>query len=128
MGSGEFWGLTASPTDLLVWAVVIHLVADWPLQTEWMACHKSDLRHPAAWVHSGIHTGLLLLLFAWPMALGIGLSHLLIDTRRPVTWWMNRVKRIGPTAPSYANVELWMNQVFHIMVLAAAVLLIAILS
>ena len=115
--------ISALQTDLLVWAVVIHLIADWPLQTEWMAVHKTSLTHPAAWVHSAIHAALLLLVLPWPVALGVGVTHLLIDTRRPLNWWMAHVKHMRRTTPGYAEVELWMDQVFHVVVLAAAVLL-----
>lgn len=113
-------------TDVLVWAIIIHLVADWPLQTDWMACNKMNLRHPAAYVHSGIHTALLLLVFPWYYALGIGFTHLLIDTRIPVQWWMKTFKHIRPTAPNFALIEMWLDQVFHIIILAAAALLLSV--
>ncbi|MCB0156745.1 MAG: DUF3307 domain-containing protein [Caldilineaceae bacterium] len=116
-------GISPLQTTVLVWAVIIHLVADWPLQTEWMAANKSNLTHPAAWVHSGVHTGLLLLILTWPLALLVGVTHLLIDTRRPLHWWMVHVKRMPSTVPLYVDVELWMDQVFHIIVLAVVVLL-----
>lgn len=108
-------------TNLLVWGIVIHLVADWLLQTDWMALNKSDWRHPAAWLHGSIHTLGLCLVFAWPLALGIGLTHLLIDTRKPVLWWIGRIKRIPPnTQPVF--VEVWLDQVMHVTVLAGAAL------
>ena len=113
------------PTEVLVWAIILHLVADWPLQTDWMACNKIHLGHAAAWVHSGIHAALLLLVFPWYFALGIGFTHVLIDTRRPVQWWINTFKRIPPSTPFYELIEMWMDQVFHIIVLAAAALLFA---
>lgn len=116
-------GVISLWTSLLVWAIIIHLVADWPLQTEWMAMHKSNLAHPAAWAHSGVHAALLLLVFPWPLAAGVGITNLLIDTRRPVTWWMVNVKRMPRSASCYAEVEMWMDQVFHIVVLALMVLL-----
>jgi hypothetical protein len=108
-------------TALFVWGFVVHLVADWLFQTEWMAIHKMDLRHLAAWVHSGIHTAGLLLVFAWPLALLIGLSHLLIDTRKPLSWWLRMVKHI-PKAANHQSVEIWVDQVMHITVLAIAAL------
>jgi hypothetical protein len=123
MFSPPVLSISSVQTHLLVWAIVVHLIADWPLQTEWMALHKADLRHPAGWAHSGIHAALLLLVFPWPVALGVGLTHLLIDTRRPLNWWMAHVKHMQRTTPGYADVELWMDQVFHVVVLAAAVLL-----
>lgn len=107
--------------DVLVWAIVIHLVADWLLQTDWMARHKTSLRHPAAYVHSGLHTLGMLLIFPWPLAVGVGVSHLLIDTRRPVTWWIETIKQMPPTTPVYTHVEIWLDQIFHILMLIVAV-------
>lgn len=108
-------------TVQLVWSIVVHLVADWLLQNDWMANYKIDLRHPAAWVHSGIHTVGMCLVFAWPVALLIGLTHLLIDTRKPLLWWMRVIKRI-PKDVRFPIVEVWLDQVMHITVLAVVVL------
>ena len=113
-----------SATDILVWAIIIHLIADWPLQTDWMACNKTNLRHPAAWVHSGVHAVLLLLVFPWYVAAGVGVTHLLIDTRVPVQWWTKTFKGMPRSAPMYGQIEMWMDQTFHIIVLAAAALLL----
>lgn len=108
-------------TDLLVWGIIVHLIADWLFQTEWMATHKMDLRHPAAWVHSGIHTLGLCLVFVWPLAVLIGGTHLLIDTRKPLLWWMKVIKQI-PSDAHFPIVEIALDQVMHITVLAAAAL------
>jgi hypothetical protein len=108
-------------TNILVWAVVIHLIADWLLQTEWMALHKMDLRHPAAWVHSGIHTLALCLILPWPIALLVGFSHLWIDTRKPLLWWIRVIKQIPANARS-PIIEVWLDQVMHITVLAGVAL------
>jgi uncharacterized membrane protein len=110
--------------EILIWAVIIHLVVDWLLQTEWMAVNKRSLKHPAAYVHSGLHTLGLLLIFPWWIALGVGVSHLLIDTRRPVTWWIDTIKQMPPTTPIYSQVEIWMDQIFHLLMLVIAVLII----
>jgi hypothetical protein len=110
-------------TVLFVWGFVVHLVADWLLQTEWMAIHKIDLRHPAAWTHSAIHTLGLLLVFAWPVALLIGISHLLIDTRKPLIWWLRMVKQM-PKMHNHQTVEIWVDQVMHITVLAVVALVL----
>lgn len=108
-------------TVLLVWSIVVHLIADWLLQSEWMAVHKVNLRHPAAWVHSGIHTAGLSLVFTWPLALFVGVTHLLIDTRIPLLWWMRIVKQV-PKDARMPIVEIWLDQVMHITVLALVVL------
>ena len=34
------WDLDA--TGLLIWGIVAHLIADWPLQNDWMARHKAN--------------------------------------------------------------------------------------
>ncbi|MBX3010789.1 MAG: DUF3307 domain-containing protein [Caldilineaceae bacterium] len=109
-------------TELLVWSVIAHLVADWMFQTEWMAVHKMDLRHPAAWTHAGVHVLFLWLVFPWYLALLVGVTHLLIDTRRPLLWWITVIKQMK-AGPQRATVEIWLDQVFHIAVLALVVLL-----
>ena len=111
-------------TDVLAWAIVIHLVVDWLLQNEWMARNKTNLRHPAAYVHSGLHALGLMLVFPWYLALGVGVTHLLIDTRRPVTWWIEKIKQMPRSAPVYLDVEIWMDQIFHLLMLVMAVILI----
>ena len=110
-------------TELLVWAVVAHLVADWIFQNDWMAVNKVDLRHPAAWTHASVHTLFMWLIFPWSIALLIGITHLLIDTRKPVAWWMKVVKRTKP-GPHYFMVEMGLDQVFHLVVLALVVLIL----
>ena len=109
-------------SDVLAWAIVIHLVVDWLLQNEWMACNKTNLKHPAAYVHSGLHALGLLLVFPWYLAFGVGVTHLLIDTRRPVTWWIAKIKQMPRTAPVYKDVEIWMDQIFHLLMLVIAVI------
>lgn len=103
-------------------ALVAHLIADWLLQNEWQALNKASLRHPAAWVHGSIHFAALLLVFWWPIALGVALAHLLIDTRVPLIWWR---KAIGQTTegPMAVHVAIWGDQVVHIACLAVAVVL-----
>jgi len=111
-------------TDVLIWAVVIHLVVDWFLQTDWMATNKTNLKHPAAYVHSGLHTLGMLLIFPWWLALGVGFTHLLIDTRKPVTWWIETIKQMPPTTPIYSQVEMWLDQIMHVLMLVIAVLIL----
>ncbi len=110
--------------DILVWATAIHMAVDWLFQTDWMARNKTNLRHPAAYVHSGLHALGMLLVFPWFVALGVGFSHLLIDTRKPVTWWIKTVKQMPRSTPTYTHVEIWLDQIFHMAVLVIAVLLL----
>lgn len=85
--------LLISAAPLVVAGVFFHRVADWIFQSEWMAVYKTSLKHPAAWVHSGIHTLIQVPLFGWNYALLIGAAHILIDTRKPLIWWGRLIKQ-----------------------------------
>jgi hypothetical protein len=128
-----------TPTDLLVWALVAHIVADWLLQTEWMAVRKTSLRHPAGYVHGGVYALSMLFVFPWTLALLIGAIHVLVDTRVPVHWWMRRVKRMpfdpngGPHTSPAANphvgvmttvVEAAVDQALHVLTIVAAIFIL----
>ncbi|MFN2134952.1 MAG: DUF3307 domain-containing protein [Candidatus Promineifilaceae bacterium] len=111
-------------SSVFIWAVTIHMVVDWMLQTDWMARNKTNLRHPAAYVHSGLHALGLMLVFPWFLALGVGVTHLLIDTRKPVTWWIETIKQMPRTTPLFTTVEIWLDQIFHVLVLLLAVIIL----
>jgi hypothetical protein len=115
-----------TPTELFVWAFVAHLAADWLFQTEWMVIHKVNLRHPAGYVHAAIYALFMALVFPPLIAVVIGVTHLLVDTRVPVRWWMRVVKRMAADSPSAGAVEMGVDQVFHIMVIAFFALLPAV--
>lgn len=163
----NIWDLSTS--DLLVWGIVLHLIADWPLQNDWMATNKMKRRlpamrhgdgmatpprmyqppdrwwdrHPAAYVHSGIHLVCLAFIFGW-VAIPLAATHLIIDTRVPVVWWSKLLEQTqpkgdvvetGPTIdPMYrptavlydvgTEVRFWTDQVFHIVCVALAALLV----
>ena len=110
-------------TSLLLWGIILHLFCDWILQSDWQARYKSSLKHPAAYVHSGIHLLGLLLIFPGWAALAIALLHLLIDTRIPLTWW-RRVYRQTREGGVALHVALWGDQVLHITVLALFALVV----
>ena len=117
-------------TDLLVWGIVAHLVCDWLLQNEWMAVNKVSLRHPAAYVHAGIHGIGLALVFGW-IAIPLAVSHLLIDTRKPVAWWSRTIRQTQPDPTRFplmdlgTDVRIWVDQVFHILAVAIVALIVA---
>lgn len=135
------WDLSAS--ELLIWGIVFHLIADWPLQNDWMARNKMYLRVSwAGYVHAGIHGVLLALIFGWA-AFPLAVLHLLIDTRKPVVWWSKKIKQTQPRGTSAASfddnaefimigplydigteVRFWTDQVFHIVCVAAMALLV----
>ena len=84
---------------------------------------RINLRHPAGYVHAGVYTLFMLPLFPWFLALLIGVTHLFIDTRGPVHWWMRNIKRVSSGAYATTGfVESAVDQAFHVVVLAAAAL------
>ena len=110
-------------TELLIWGIVLHLGVDWLLQNDWIVLHKASLRHPAAWVHAGIHGAALALIFPPIAAVAVAATHLLIDTRWPLGQWDRAFQHISDT-PQGDLVRMWSDQVLHILVLAAAALLV----
>lgn len=129
--------LHLSASDLMIWGLVLHLVADWPLQNDWMAQNKANLRHPAGYIHAWIHCALLALILGW-IAVPLAFTHLLIDTRKPVVWWSKLVRQSQPTGARMLDiggrevvlvdvgleVRFWTDQVFHIICIAIAALLV----
>jgi len=113
-----------SATELLAWGAIVHLAVDWLLQNEWMAENKASLRHPAAYVHSGLHAAALLLVFPPLAALALGVAHLLIDTRKPLEWW---ARVLGQTVEGDVAVPLaiWRDQVLHLTTIALAALIVS---
>lgn len=104
--------------------LVMHLIGDWILQNDWMAANKQSLKHPAAWVHVGIHMVLLFVILGWQGALVLGIAHMIIDTRIPFRWWTRNFKMTveGPLA---VHVAIWTDQVLHVLCLAAWVQFVA---
>ena len=97
---------------------VVHLVADWLLQNNWMAKNKSSLVHPAAWVHALIHASCLALALGWTAGVALGLMHLIVDTRMPLSWWVRTFKNCG-NEPEAQHIAIWADQVIHIACIAA---------
>ena len=121
-------------TGLMVWGLVAHLIADWPLQNDWMANNKARRRHypqpfessegfpcetvgaawwdrhPAAHVHAGIHGALLAFVFGW-VAAPLALAHLVIDLRFPVAWWSSLIRQTQPIKPVWAFRHGWKGHV-----------------
>jgi hypothetical protein len=137
-------------TGLLVWGAVAHLVADWLLQNEWMAVNKMKrlrrwdimreqmggtplelpsrwwARHPAAYVHAGIHGLLLAPVFGWA-AVPLAAAHFLIDLRTPVAWWSRLIRQTQPNFNRFDignDVRIWNDQVWHLACLAIAAVVV----
>lgn len=110
-------------TDLLIWGIVLHLVADWLLQNEWMAVNKVKPDSLAGVAHMAIHYVALALIFPVTAAVVLALVHWFIDLRFPLAWWRRFFRQTteGPMAP---HVAIWGDQVLHIACIAVAALVI----
>lgn len=104
------------------YGLIAHLIADWPLQNDWIAQHKDRITHPAAWLHATIHAVFLTWALGWPAGLLLALTHILIDTRLPLRWWQ---RVFGQTTEGEValHVRIWVDQTFHLVSIAAAVLI-----
>lgn len=112
--------------ELFLLGLLAHLVADWFLQSDTMAQKKVSLLSPWAWIHGGIHFGLLAIFWPALPALGVALSHILIDTRRPLIWWrkLYGIKQVEDDKDIWWNVTAMQvaflqDQAAHIIVLIA---------
>lgn len=117
--------------DLFIVGLIAHLIADWFFQNDWQADNKPNLRHPAAWVHFGLH--LACMVAVWPLwaALIVAVTHALIDTRKPLVWWRTftgqKQWRLDQPAEKNAiavHVAFWQDQAAHIIVLAVVARLV----
>ena len=106
--------------ELFINLVVAHLIADWIFQNHWIAINKTNIKHPALYVHGAIHFVVMFLLGLTVtrdhtyIVLAIACIHMAIDTRKPLLWWMKTYKQT--TDGDYAiHVQIWLDQVFHIV-------------
>jgi hypothetical protein len=106
-------------TDIFIRGLMVHFLADWILQSDWMSENKVSLRHPAAWIHSSIHTLGLLLVFPSSVALLLGISHLLIDTRIPLIYLRKGMGQ-EPKGAQGTSFVIWQDQVVHILLIYIA--------
>ena len=108
-----------SPFD---WLLLAHLVGDYLFQTSWMAMNKAH-KWDALIVHSLVYTGAIALvsyatfgLFSWPAYVVIFVSHLILDRRTFVVWWVRTVMRTNETTVPWLTIMV--DQIFHLLVLA----------
>jgi hypothetical protein len=97
--------------------LIANLVADWILQNDWMAKYKVSLKHPAAWTHAAIHAVLLSLALGWQAGLVLAFIHMLVDTRKPATWWQKVFKQTSEVHIGLI-VKMGLDQVLHVAAIA----------
>ncbi len=103
--------------------LLAHLLADWILQNDWMARNKVSLRHPAAWTHAGIQALCLGVALGWQAGLALGMVHLLVDTRVPVSWWIRHFKKCAQASEA-TTIAIALDQTLHIVCIAVWVALV----
>lgn len=62
-------------------------------------------RHPAAYIHAGMHGAAQLLVFPWWGALAIGVAHFFIDMRWPVVAWSKLIRQTQPSGDRYLSAD-----------------------
>jgi hypothetical protein len=110
---------------------ITHFVMDWVFQTEWEAMNKSK-KWSALCVHCFIYTiGFIPVFFVYEVnflwLVFIFISHIILDQRKFLMWWMEKVKRfnVQTTSESLKLILLiGVDQTFHILVLAIITLLV----
>ena len=107
-----------------------HLIADWLLQTEFQACGKSKGKffNMASVSHGATHAVCLVMALWWTgaaiaWAFPIVLSHIFIDRRWPVTWWIIHVERTRPeTLEALWWLPIAVDQVMHLTIIGIVAL------
>lgn len=110
--------------DIFGWLIVGHLVGDFLLQNNWMALNKTRNLIPLM-VHSLVYTGavgLFALLgggLSLPSLAIIFFSHILLDNRVFVGWWVKYVNG----AENIPWMKIVVDQSWHVLILALIILI-----
>lgn len=117
--------MSVSPAaaTLLAFGSVAHFVADWLLQTSWMAENKHRFGHPAGICHALVHVAALAVVFGPAGGLALGVAHYLIDLRWPLRRWAQIVP-YAPDVPVAAHIAIWRDQTLHLACIAGAAALL----
>jgi hypothetical protein len=103
-----------------------HLIGDFLLQTSWMAQHKAKRWLPLL-AHVSVYTTVVgvfgyasggLSWFAVALIFG---SHLALDRKTFVAFWVRRVQMVPHNAQPW--LVIMADQIFHIIILALAILI-----
>jgi len=110
---------------------VKHFLADFVLQSQYMAVHKHIYRHPAGWYHAAIHgCATLWVLLLWAHAtgadIGVGMTLLpLVETvlHHAIDWGkMNIERRYGLSVDDHAFwVLIGFDQMLHMLTYMAII-------
>lgn len=112
-----------SNPSLLSWLIIGHFVGDFLLQTNWMAFGKTQRFFPLT-IHALVYTASVALLSLPAGGLSgqaiaiIFISHMALDQRSFVRWWVQAVN--GKESPGWMNVVV--DQTWHLLVLAVVCL------
>lgn len=105
-------------SNLFITLLVGHLVGDYVLQNAWMANNKTKQLLPLL-THSLVYT-FTLFIFSLRIAplnylalLLIFTSHVLLDNRRLVSWWVSTINK----SPNLTWLSIVIDQTFHILVI-----------
>lgn len=104
--------------------LLAHLIGDYLFQTSWMAQYKTSRWVPLL-THCFVYT-LIVSLFAYltfgglsPLAATfVFITHVIIDRRTFVAWWVRTVMTARGSEASWLGIIV--DQIFHLLVLAAA--------
>ncbi len=112
--------------SLFDWLLVGHLMGDFLLQTDKMAFYKLRNGHWLLW-HVAVYMiamTLILSAYAWTQPVPLGLvtlawlfiliTHIFLDRRHFVPWWMERMG----VSPDQLWLRIVVDQVFHLLSLA----------
>lgn len=110
----------------IYWYLVLaHLIGDWLLQTEYQAKEKAHGRflNAALLSHCFVYTLIFIPLFSWydigaVWLILIFISHVILDRRSFVGWWMRNVKRTSEaTDKELPWLKIMVDQIFHLLIL-----------
>lgn len=110
--------------SLFDWLLVLHLIGDFLLQTHHQAINKMKGKFfnwplvSHCLVYTLVFLPLVLLCKMAPGWLGVLLvSHLILDRRTVVAWWVRRIKKKDAEESFWLTIVI--DQIFHLLILVA---------